>query len=185
MRVVYPHVREFPEALAVLPIATEKVLLEPDPDAYWRLLRDLWHSGDDFLIVEQDIVLPPRAVLEFEACPRDWCAQPYFMWGTWGAWHGAVRYRKSLTRRFPTLPDSIIKREWKSLDSAWINHLRLLGRNEAHWHWPPARHLNTLHAEPSADLLPVGQYLARLTRAGDPLARYRAGLRLTVTDDAL
>lgn len=185
MRIVYPHVRAFPQALAALPATVERVALNSDPDAYWRFLRDLWRFGEDFLIVEQDIVLPDGAVTAFESCPRDWCAQPYFMWGTWGAWHGAVRYRASLTRQYPDLPDAITKRHWQSLDSAWINQLRLLGLNEAHWHWPPALHLNPAHPEPSPDLLPTGQYLANLTRSGDPLARYRTSLRLTMTDDVL
>lgn len=183
MRVVYPYVREFPDALAALPPAVERVPLGPDTDAYWRLMRDLWRSGDDFLVVEQDIVLPAGAVDVFETCKRDWCAQPYYMWDTWGAWHGAVRYRGSLTASLPRLPDEVVKRDWQSLDSAWLNHLRLAGRNEAHWHWPPARHLNPIHAQPNSHLLQAGRYLADLTRSGDPLARYRASLRLTMTDD--
>jgi hypothetical protein len=186
MRVVYPFVQEFPDALNVLfPHDIERVALGPNADAYWRLMRDLWRSGDDFLIVEQDIVLPAGAVAEFDTCPRDWCAQPYFMWGTWGAWHGAVRYRGSLTAQFPSLPDDVAKRDWQSLDSAWINQLRLHGRNEAHWHWPPARHLNPIHPQPPVSLFSAGRYLADLTRDDDPLARYRASLRLTMTDEIL
>ena len=194
LRVIYPYVREFPEALAALgQRRVEKVDVGSGDQAYWRLMRDLWRSGDDFLIVEQDMVVPSGAVAAFETCPREWCGQPYFMYRTWGCWHGVVRYRGSLTRSLPDLPDQIAQRHWQSLDSAWINHLRLAGRNEAHWHWPPARHLSPRHAAPSGVTCPncghdvtltVGKAIADLT-GDDALTRYRASLRLSMTDSVL
>lgn len=191
MRIVSPYVSEFPEATAALPTGTERVqIAADDPEGYWRLLRDLWQSGDDFLLIEQDMVLPSGAVEQFAACPREWCGLPYFMHEGWGCWHGVIRYRASLTQRFPDLPDAIQMRHWQSLDSAWLNHLRAGGLNEAHWHWPTARHLSTRSPErPShmhcpacqADIRPeIGRELAALTDDG-PFRVYRAGLRLTIT----
>lgn len=191
MKIVYPFTRDYPEAIAALPAGAEKVQMGSDPEAYWRLLRGLWRSGEDFLIVEHDMVLPEGAIRGFERCPREWCAHPYFLYGTWGTWHGVTRYRGDLTRRLPNLPDEIVKREWLSLDSAWINHLRLAGYNEGHWHWPPARHLD----HPAANgvscpgcgtnvALTVARAMTDLTRS-DELARYRASFRLTMTDPIL
>ena len=188
MRIIYPYAEHYPEAIAALPLDAEQVDVSADPEAYWRLLRDLWRSGEDFLIVEHDMVLPDGALHTFDSCRREWCAHPYFMYGTWGTWHGVTRYRGGLTRRLPNLPDEIRSRTWPSLDSAWINHLRLAGVNEAHWHWPPARHLNPAHppmAVPcphcGADIaLTVGRSVAELT-ADDALAPFRASLRLTMT----
>jgi hypothetical protein len=195
MRVIYPYVTSFPEAVAALPVGAERIQIKAaDTEAYWRLLREAWRSGDDFMVVEQDMVLPTGAVWSFERCPREWCGLPYFMHETWGCWHGTVRYRGSFTRRLPDLPDEIKARHWESLDSAWINHLRLAGYNEAHWHWPPARHLSTRSPErPShmkcpacgTDIRPaIGQEIAALTDGG-PFALYRATLRLTMTADVL
>jgi len=188
MRLVFPYTERHPEAIAALPVEAEQTDVSSDPEAYWRLLREAWRSGEDFLIVEHDMVLPPGAILAFERCRREWCAHPYFMYGTWGTWHGVTRYRGSLTRRLPTLPDEIVNRAWPALDSAWINNLRRAGYNEGHWHWPPARHL--AHVEPARVACPhcgtdvalvVGRAITDLT-ADDEMARYRASFRLTMTD---
>jgi len=143
MRIVYPFVATFTEALAALdgwPV--EMVNVSSDGEAYYRILADLWHSGEDFVIVEQDMVAPPGAIQSFLDCPREHCGVPYWMaLGNWGIWHGVVRYRGSLTRRTPALPESIEHRHWGSLDSAWLNHLRLVCEEDEHWHWPAAKHL--------------------------------------------
>lgn len=142
MRVVYAHVRIFPESLeSIREAAPEMAVTDAGPDAYWSLLRDLWRSGDDFCIVEQDMVVPPGALASLEACPELWCGVPYELYGVYGVWHGVTRYRGALTWRLPHLPDEIEHRSWEQLDSAWINHLRDEGYAEAHWHWPAARHL--------------------------------------------
>ncbi len=142
MRVIYPFVTRFSEALAALegwPV--EEIDVSSDGEGYYRLWADLWASGDTFVVIEQDIVAPPGMLQSFEDCPEEWCAAIYWMpWGGFGAWFGAVRFRGSLTRRHPSLPDEIGERHWSALDSAFINHLRLHGYSEAHRHGS-ARHL--------------------------------------------
>jgi hypothetical protein len=145
LRVILPWTVEHPEVLAALedwPV--ERVYVGSDDECYFRLISDLWHSGDTFAIVEHDMVPAPGILREFEVCPQEWCAEEYFMWGTWGTWFGVVRFRGSLTRRHPDLPESIVNRNWHSLDSTVINHLRLLGYPESHWHWPAAKHLRPI-----------------------------------------
>jgi hypothetical protein len=146
MRIVYPYVTVFPEAVAALDGWTvEMVDVSSDDQAYYRLMADLWRSGDDFTVVEQDIVLAPGALQGLVECPQPWCGCPYWQWHSgWGVWHGAVRYRADLALKLPEIPDLIQWRHWGALDSAWINHLRLLGYPEAHWHWPAAKHLTKL-----------------------------------------
>jgi hypothetical protein len=120
----------------------EAVELDPsDNEAYYRLLADLWHSGEDFLVVEQDMVPPPGAIKELDECESEWCGNAYWLYGNWGVWLGTTRFRGELTRRHPDLMETIVSRDWHALDSAITNHLRLLGYPEAHWHWPAARHL--------------------------------------------
>jgi hypothetical protein len=146
MRVILPWTVEHPEVLAALegwPV--ERVYVGSDDEAYFRLISDLWHSGDTFTIVEHDNVPAPGILREFEVCPSEWCAEPYWLagGGGWGCWFGVVRFRGSLTARYPDLPESIQRRDWRSLDSAVINHLRMLGPQEPHRHWPPAIHLRS------------------------------------------
>jgi hypothetical protein len=144
-RIILPYTEICPETLASLEGPVEQVDVSADNEAYYRLLADLWHSGDDFVIVEHDMVVPPGALGRLQTCPQEWCGVPYWLYGGWGVWHGVTRYRGSLTQRHPLLPESIQNRDWKALDSAVINHLRLLGYPEAHWHWPPAGHLKPKH----------------------------------------
>ena len=142
LRIIYAYARVFQEAVTSLDgYDVEAYDLSDGDEAYWNLLRQLWLSGDDFLIVEQDIVVPSGAIERLAACPREWCAVPYRLGSVWGCWHGLTRYRGTLTRSLPGLPDEIRNRHWSSLDSAWINHLRKAGYPEAHWHWPGAVHL--------------------------------------------
>jgi hypothetical protein len=137
MKTAYPYTGTgFPQALAALdgwPV--EKINVSSDDQAYYRLLADLWHSGEDFAIVEHDIVIPPGALQRLVDCPQEWCAGIYWMpYGSWGSWFGMVRFRGSLTTRHPDLPESIEHRHWGALDSATMNHLRLLGYPEPHRH---------------------------------------------------
>jgi hypothetical protein len=145
MRVIYAYTRVYAEAVSALDAEEypyEMVDVSSDDESYWRLRRDLWHAGEDHLIVEHDMIIPHGSIAQFEACPEEWCGHLYYsVWGGWGVWWGVTRYRGSLTRRHPDLPESIESRHWGSLDSAWINHLRLLCYPEAHRHEPPAIHL--------------------------------------------
>jgi hypothetical protein len=141
VRVIYPFATTFPEALASLPSWAEQVDVSQDDEAYFRLLASLWHEAEDFVIVEQDQVLPPGALEGFEACPELKCGHGTWLYGGWGIWHGCVRYRREMMLAHPGLMESIQTRHWSSLDSAVINHLRLLGYPEAHWHWPASKHL--------------------------------------------
>lgn len=192
-RIVYPYVTEFPDALAsIAGYRVEMARLDPtDSEAYWRLMAALWHSGDDFCLVEQDMVVPEGGLARLEACPEEWCGIPYWLYSSWGVWHGVTRYRASLTARFPDIPEQIETRRWASLDSAWINHLRLHGLEEAHWHWPPARHLNPRREPRQPAAVNCGSCQADVTRHPSPDSTcWRCGQQLrsslrTMTDTVL
>jgi hypothetical protein len=144
MRIVYACATIFPEAVAALEregYPFDVVDVSSDNEAYARLWADMWHSGEDFLNVEQDMIVNPGMVKELEECPEEWCGGVYWLYGAAGSWAGVVRFRGELTRRHPDLPETIINRTWQSLDSAYINHLRLLGYPESHHHLPYVKHL--------------------------------------------
>jgi hypothetical protein len=140
--IVQPFVTLFPESVAAIDGA-RFVDVSSDDQAYWRLLTDLWRKGEDFCIVEQDNVPAPGVLQEIESCPEEWCGEPYLLGGQWGCRFGVVRFRGALMARYPFIPDAIKARSWHALDSAWINHLRLVGPQEPHWHWPAAKHLRS------------------------------------------
>jgi len=115
---------------------------------YWGLTRELWESGQDWAYVEHDVVIPPKCIIRFRACPEPWCMHDYAMqdgkkitdWGGNGAF-GVVRFRGELTRKFPTLVADLFHRSWSHLDGQTITALRGLGYR-AHQHFPDAEHLH-------------------------------------------
>ena len=54
----------------------EFVDVSGDDEAYFRLVSRLWTEGDEFFMVEQDIVPDPQQFLDMVACPKE-CARVY------------------------------------------------------------------------------------------------------------
>ena len=104
-----------------------KVDVSKDDEAYWRLLSKLWAEGEDFCIVEQDIVVNPGVFDEFEDCPNEWAANSYPFCHKIAEGLGCTRFSGSLTRRFPEILDEVAKlpvpgfpgyKYWITLDSS-------------------------------------------------------------------
>lgn len=71
--------------------------------AYWDLLAELWTVGEDFAIVEHDVVPSPEALASFDACGHDWCGAAYpYLAGTY-AGLGCARFRAAIMARHPDL----------------------------------------------------------------------------------
>lgn len=102
-----------------------------DDEAYWRLWGDVWASGEDTVVIEQDIVPTAEVFRGFRECPEPWCAHAY-EYASFGlyAGTGCVRFRGELTRRLPGLIDQAGEmsndqhppRHWCTLDQ-WIQTL--------------------------------------------------------------
>ena len=45
--------------------------------AYWKLVNDLWNKGEDFIVVEQDIVVRPDVIPSFDSCHFPFCVANY------------------------------------------------------------------------------------------------------------
>jgi hypothetical protein len=75
--------------------------------AYWALLAELWAAGEEFAVVEHDVVPSPSALASFEACGNDWCSCPYpYLAGTY-AGLGCTRFRAAIMSRHPDLMDVV------------------------------------------------------------------------------
>jgi hypothetical protein len=91
----------------------ERVYVGGEDIAYWRLFCDLWHDGEDFLIIEHDIQFTQEALDQALHCPCQWGASPYH----YGANNlmpelintalGFTRFRSGIIGSNPKLPDDL------------------------------------------------------------------------------
>jgi hypothetical protein len=149
VRVICPYTTLHPEATAALDAsgyAWEAVDVSSDDAAYYRLLCDLAAQGEDFALVEHDIVVAPDTLASFDACPAEWCAALYPYLGGWSTGLGCTRFRAGvvtpeLMRQVGEMSDETHPPKfWCRLD-AWVQHM-LPGRG-------PCRHGRVLdHLRP-------------------------------------
>jgi hypothetical protein len=123
MRTVVPYTRLDERVLTALRDAgVEPELRDVSASvyAYWSLVRELWAAGDDFAIVEHDIVVRPGLLDEYAGCPEAWCVASYHVTPTAVMnSFGCVRFRGVLTREHPVFESPRLAEpvRWWSLDS--------------------------------------------------------------------
>ena len=97
-----------------------------DDDRYWQLLSDLWADGEDFAVVEHDIIVNPDTFDLFDDCPSEWCVAPYPFDHRLCSGLGCTRFRGSLLLRFPEILEEVANRthpcypgryNWRALDA--------------------------------------------------------------------
>jgi hypothetical protein len=151
VRVIVPHTRIEPEtraALAASGYGWEAVSVAGSDTAYTDLLADLWAAGQDFAIVEHDIVPWRGALAELDSCTEQWCAFPYPLRSWMHAGLGCARFRGTLLAACPTaVTDTLAEQtgthprgHWCNLDDRLSRSLRRLGAAR-HVHPVPVGHL--------------------------------------------
>jgi hypothetical protein len=77
-----------------------------ETEDYHDLIADLWHDGETFLTVEQDIVPHAGALQGLADCPEPWCAfgYDYPPFGNY-AGMGCAKFSAELIRQFPDALD--------------------------------------------------------------------------------
>lgn len=164
MRIVVPYTRIAPETFRALAVdAPEALYFKCEhEDSYYHLLADAWAKGEDFAIVEQDIIVRPDTFDSFTACPSPICVAPYpYLRSEVYAGLGCIRFRAEAMRRDPTLWERVAthqdrkhpQRHWCTLDAFMQRELRV-GWCREH---PPVGHL---HRRPSHGCVPV-EYMDR------------------------
>jgi hypothetical protein len=113
----------------------------PDDDAYRRLLQRIWHSAQETIIVEHDILPWPGALEELSMCPCRWGTYSYRTLGGTGIAHmlGCAKLGEGLMRELPGIWDA--PGHWSELDQRLFFAARDAGI-EPHLHRPPVIHLN-------------------------------------------
>lgn len=138
MRVVMPVV-EYP--IARPPEGAEIAVVEGDY-GYGHLLADLWEAGEDFCIVEQDIVLPNDLAEALAVCEKHYCAHPYNLRDGRGLGTalGCVRFTSTLISRYPLVGTPWRATHWSVLDGAVDHAMREVIRVNLHVHPEPLIH---------------------------------------------
>lgn len=74
-----------------------------DPYAYWRLIVRLYEHGDDFCIVEHDIVISREQLDSLDECIEPWCAYGYKRGGAEMVALGVMRLKSWVMAQYPNL----------------------------------------------------------------------------------
>jgi len=128
--------------------------------AYWELLNTLWNLGEDFTLVEQDIVVGPDTLTGFEQCPNNWCCAPYpYLGSDKYAGNGCTRIRAQLIRECPQAMSFVGQfdyaghgpKHWCTLDAAMQTVLQQRYLQRRCLLHEPVGHL---HDEPSHGCVP-------------------------------
>lgn len=121
MRVIVPYTKligRVTNALDASGYEWEAVNVSESYQRYWYLVRELWAAGEDFTLIEHDVVVDPEVTLQgFESCPMDWCSCPYpyqMMPSGYYFGMGCTRYRAALLKRQPC--PLVYDPEWKGWD---------------------------------------------------------------------
>lgn len=114
-----------------------------DGDAYWRLLRDEWAKGEEFFIVEQDVLVWPGAIADLQMCKEDWCTLPTVCHGRLIVTTlGCVKFGAELIETNPGCWDDIDP-DWHYLDAHFAEKMGW-PFVKPHAHEPTAAHINEI-----------------------------------------
>lgn len=109
--------------------------------AYWRLMRELWQEGQEFFIVEHDVLVWFGGIRELSECEHKWCTLPTVCRGKlFSTSFGCVRFSEQVIAENPGFWEDI-PTTWWHLDGAFADKMGW-PYIRPHVHWPPATHLN-------------------------------------------
>ena len=156
MRLVCPYVPaglrdETIDALEALDRPLEMIDVSASDESYARLIARLWHDGEDFLLIEHDMIPTKDAVEHMECCPRWWCANAYRVNHQVGdviMGLGFTRFRAELCEvmadapaRAPRWSGRYPRRHWIGVDARLTRVLGEAGM-APHRHLPDVGHLH-------------------------------------------
>lgn len=148
VRVILPYVKATKrlqmvvDCLRIQQVQPELRIVD-DGEAYWQLFRDEWKRGEEFFIVEHDVMVWMGAIQQLHDCPETWCTLPSICHGRMMTTTlGCVKFGAGLIERNPDF--------WDDIPSTWF-HLDANFSDKMGWpyirphsHNPPATHLNEI-----------------------------------------
>lgn len=156
-----PWAERNPQVVGSVPPGTIWVDVSAGLDSYWDALRQIWSKGQDFAIIEHDVVIHGDVVRQFAECPEPWCTFGYAnichpeCQEAWANQLGCTRFRAELIEACPAALISIPpeRRDWHNVCDEIAGNkiggvdqpvlrphsLRTAGFTH-HWHSPPVDH---------------------------------------------
>lgn len=131
-----------------VPPGTQWVDVRGSDLAYYEALTEIWGKGEDFAIIEHDVVIHDLVVEEFESCPEPWCVFGYDNMchpecqEAWANQLGCTRFRAELMEEVPDALTSVPPgplQDWHNVCDGLGNNLRAVGYWH-HWHTPHVGH---------------------------------------------
>lgn len=125
--------------------------IDPGDDAaYWRLLAGAWNgSGEDLVVIEQDVGIRFGVLGAFGACREPWCGHPYRVGSSLRVCLGCTRFTRELQAGEPDLLEAVGRigepglpaRGWRRLDVRVAGELGRRGYT-VHEHLPAVSHFH-------------------------------------------
>jgi len=121
-----------------------------DDSAYWRLLAGAWGaSGEDLIVIEQDVGIRFGVLGAFGACRRPWCGHPYRIGDCLRVCLGCTRFTRELQADEPDLLEQVGRisepglpaKDWRRLDVRIADELGRRG-HAVHEHPPAVSHFH-------------------------------------------
>lgn len=119
--------------------------------AYYDLVQTAWAEGQEFFIVEQDVVVWYGAIPKMQMCEEPWCTLATICHGREiKTTFGCVKFGQKLIDQRPGFWDDIPK-EWFHLDANFADKIGW-PFIKPHSHWPIATHLNEVQWHDSVSM---------------------------------
>lgn len=119
---------------------------------YANLLARLWATGEDFAIIEHDIVTTAVVFEGFALCDEPYCGHRYNIGRKLGGTLGCVRWQGDFTSAYPGVAVEVAGTPWDKLDGVVAAAMSARGYDDYHVHEPPLVHLHEYEAgKPTAD----------------------------------
>lgn len=148
MRLIVPYTEKSVDQKAHLEadgLDPEYVYVGTSDTDYFYLLKDLWETKQDFILVEHDIFPWRGALKTFETCGEEWCGFPYlYEYSTWVIAQGCTRYRAEAMIKAPAVFQELedAKRtHWGDFDWHMRQNLQKVLGHGPHEHAPAVIHL--------------------------------------------
>lgn len=116
-----------------------------DPKAYGLILQYYWELGEDFAVVEPDIVIREDVADAFRDCECLYGAFPYEWLTDVGPALGCTWFRSAFLQKHPDAMREVLAKNisWRQLDVVLMRHILAREYGEQpHVHLPPVEHLN-------------------------------------------
>lgn len=107
---------------------------------YWRLLKQLWETGKEVIIVEHDVIPWPGALEALVECEEEWCGYGYPTSINYVAL-GCCKLGAGLMKKTAGLWDKMLLRNWRNCDGHLGNSLAAMGIHP-HEHSPAVINAN-------------------------------------------